>query len=91
MRKMLGLAAAAALALGVSVASADEAKGPIMKIDMTNNTFEVEGKMFTASPENTTGVSLADLKEGDEVKVMYADPQSESGKPINAMALEKAE
>lgn len=91
MRKMLGLAAAAALLMGVSVASADEVTGPIMKIDLTNNTFEVEGKYFAASPENTTGVSLSDLKEGDQVKVEFVDANEGGADPVNAMMLEKVE
>ena len=89
MRKILGLTAAAAIAFMASAVSADEVKGPIEKIDMTNNTFHVGGKKFTASPENTVGVKLMDLQEGDNVRVQFANPEASGGKPINAMKLEK--
>jgi len=69
--------------------SADEVKGPIENIDMTNNTFHVGGKRFAASPTNTVGVKLSDLKEGDNVRVQFADPEAAGGKPINAMQLHK--
>ena len=91
-RQLFGLAAATALLLGVSVASADEVTGAISKIDLTANTFEVEGKVFAASPENTVGVKLDELQDGDKVKVGYANPQGgQMGKSINAMTLEKVE
>jgi type II secretory pathway component PulM len=78
------------LALSAATASADEVTGAITNIDLTGNTFQVEGKTFTASPTNTVGAKLADLKEGDTVKVEATD--IESGKqPINAMRLEKVE
>ena len=89
MRRLLGLATAAALAVMTHAVSADEVKGPIEKIDMTNNTFFVGDKHFTASPENTVGDKLADLKEGDNVRVEFADEESAGGKPINAMQLHK--
>jgi hypothetical protein len=89
MSKILGLTAAAAIAFMASAVSADEMKGPITDIDMTNNTFHVGDKVFTASPENTVGVKLMDLQEGDNVRVQFANPESAGGKPINAMQLDK--
>ena len=89
MRRLLGLATASAIAFMAHAVSADEVKGPIEKIDMTNNTFFVGDKHFTASPENTVGDKLADLQEGDSVKVQFADEESAGGKPINAMQLHK--
>jgi len=88
-KKVLGVALAAALAFTAHAVSAGEASGPIEKIDMTNNTFFVGDKHFTASPENTVGDKLADLKEGDNVKVEFADEEAAGGKPINAMQLHK--
>jgi hypothetical protein len=80
----------AVLALTVGAAVADEITGTISNIDLTRNTFDVEGKTFTASPSNTVGDKLADLKDGDKVRVDAAD--IEGGKqPINAMALKKVE
>ncbi len=89
MRKILGLTAAAAIAFMTHAVSADEVKGPIEKIDLTKNTFHVGDKLFTASPENTVGVKLSDLQEGDNVRVQFANPESAGGKPINAMQLDK--
>ncbi len=90
MQKLFGLAAASALALLAHGASAGEASGAISDIDLTANTFTVDGKTFTASPENTVGDKLADLEEGDTVRVEFSDADADSGKsPINAMVLEK--
>jgi hypothetical protein len=57
MRRMLGLAAAAALALSVSAASADEITGTVSNIDLTRATFMVDGRTFTADPNNTVGTN----------------------------------
>lgn len=90
MRKILALGGAAALALAAMSASADEVTGTITNIDLTANTFQVEGKTFTASPSNTVGAKLSELKDGDKVTVEATD--IETGKqPINVMRLEKAE
>jgi hypothetical protein len=71
-------------------ASADEVTGTISNIDLTRNTFELEGKTFTASPTNTVGAKLSDLMEGDQVTVEATDIETGS-QPINVMRLEKAE
>ncbi len=86
MRKLLGIATVAALALGAGVALADEAKGKIENIDLTNNRFELGGQTFQVSSENTMGDKLKDLKEGDEVKVMY-EPNQQG--PADVMSLSK--
>jgi hypothetical protein len=90
MQKILGLAAASALALLAHGASAEEVSGTISNIDLTANTFMVDGKTYAASPENTTGTKLSDLQEGDTVRVEFSEEDAASGKsPINAMVLEK--
>jgi hypothetical protein len=90
MQKLFGLAAAGALALLAHGASAEEVSGAISNIDLTANTFMVDGKTYTASPENTVGAKLSDLQEGDTVRVEFSEEDAASGKsPINAMALEK--
>lgn len=92
MRRMLGLAAAAALAFMVSAASADDLTGTISNIDLTANTFMLDGKSYTASPTNTVGVKLSDLQEGDKVRVSVATQDLNTGKqPFNVMALRKVE
>jgi phosphoglucomutase len=90
MRKLLAIGGAAALALAAMAASADELVGAISDIDLDRNTFMVEGKTFVASPSNTVGVKLSELKEGDEVRVDAVG--IETGKqPINAMSIQKVE
>jgi hypothetical protein len=80
----------AVLALTAGAAIADELTGTISNIDLSRNTFVVEGKTFTASPTNTVGDKLADLKDGDKVRVDAAE--IETGKqPINAMSLKRVE
>lgn len=45
---------------------------------------------FTASPTNTVGVDLSELKEDDTVTVTYAPNAETTGDPVtNAMTLEK--
>jgi Cu/Ag efflux protein CusF len=90
MRKLLAIGGAAALALSAMAASADEVTGTITNIDLNANTFQVEGKTFTASPTNTVGAKLSELKDGDKVTVEATDIETGT-QPINAMRLEKAE
>jgi hypothetical protein len=90
MRKLLAAGGAAALALWALAASADEVTGPISNINLTRNTFIVEGKTYTASPSNTVGVKLSELKEGDQVRVSTADTTS-TKEPYNAISLQKVE
>jgi hypothetical protein len=90
MRKLLAIGGAAALCLTAMAASADQLTGTISNIDLTRNTFMLEGKTFTASPNNTVGDKLSELMEGDKVRVDAVD--IEAGKqPINAMSLKKVE
>jgi hypothetical protein len=90
MRKLLAIGGAIALGLSAMAASADEVTGTISNIDLTRNTFMLEGKTFTASPTNTVGAKLSDLMEGDKVTVEATDIETGT-QPINAMRLEKAE
>jgi Cu/Ag efflux protein CusF len=86
MRKLLGVATIAALALGASVAMADEVTGKVENIDLTTNMLTVGGKTLQWSAENSTGVKLKDLKEGDSVKVMF-EPNEQ--KPGDVMSISK--
>ena len=89
MYRMLGIAAAAVFALGTSMAQAEEVTGAVENIDLTRNTFTIGDKVFTASPMNTVGPTLEELKEGDQVTVFYED--AGSGQPINATTITKEE
>ena len=88
MYRMLGIAAAAVFALCTSMAQAEEVTGAVENIDLTRNTFEVKDTVFTASPTNTVGPTLEELKEGDQVTVSFED--AGSGEPVNAMTITKA-
>jgi hypothetical protein len=90
MRKLLAVGGAAALALWALAASADDVTGAISNINLTRNTFQVEGKTFTASPTNTVGVKLSALKEGDKVRVTTADTTA-TKEPYNAITLKKVD
>jgi hypothetical protein len=90
MRRLLAIGGAVALGLSAMAASADEVTGTISNIDLTRNTFVVEGKTFTASPSNTVGAKLSDLKDGDKVRVDASDIEG-AKQPINAMAIQKVE
>ena len=91
MRKLLAVGAGAALGLSALAASADEATGTISNIDLSRNTFMVEGKTFAASPSNTVGSKLSELKDGDKVTVEFSEDPGQQKEPINAMVLKKAE
>jgi hypothetical protein len=92
MRKLLATGGAAALALSTMAASADELTGKISNINRNRNTFQIEGsyKTFTASPTNTVGPKLSELKEGDKVTITGADWDTPS-QPYNVMTIRKAE
>ena len=90
MRKLLAVGGAAALALWAMAASADEITGTISNIDLTRNTFQLEGKTYTASPSNTVGAKLSELKEGDKVRIESEDTSS-GNEPYNVMSLQKVE
>ena len=68
----------------------NKASGTISNIDLTRNTFQLEGKTFEASPTNTVGPKLSDLTEGDKVTVEATDIET-SKQPINVMIIKKAE
>jgi hypothetical protein len=67
---MLGAVTAAALAFAAGIASADEVSGEVQNIDATMKTFTVGDKTLQWS-ENSTGVKLDEIEEGDKVKVMF--------------------
>jgi hypothetical protein len=91
MRRVLGVAAAAAMAFMVSSASADEATGTVSGVNKTANTFMLDGKTYTAGDSNVVGMKVSDLADGDKVKITFSGADATSGKqPINVMSIEKA-
>jgi hypothetical protein len=90
----MGLTAAAAIVGMASAASADEMTGTVKEIEniiVTDAAAPDQEKTFAVSDTNTVGATLDDLKEGDQVTIFYADSDSESGMPINAMQIDKVE
>lgn len=88
MQRLLGLAAAAALILSAQLAHAAEMTGYVRNINTTDSTFVVGDTLFAASPNNTVGTALADLKPGDKVSVRYHESGSgHQADASNAMAI----
>jgi hypothetical protein len=88
MRRLLGIVTAAGLALGAGVALADEASGKIENIDLQGNKFKVGDQEFQWSSENSLGAKLDELKDGDQVKVMY-EPNSDGTNDVMEIMKEK--
>ena len=98
MRRIMGLTAAAAIVGMASAASAGELTGTVKEIDevagnivVTDAAAPDQEQIFAVSEMNTVGATLDDLKEGDQVTIFYADSDTESGMPINAMQIDKVE
>jgi hypothetical protein len=91
MRKLLAVGGAAALALWAMAASAGEATGTISNIDLTRNTFQLGGVTYTASPNNTVGPKLSELKDGDKITIQSAEIGTGEKEPYNVMTIRKVE
>jgi Cu/Ag efflux protein CusF len=85
MKRVLGAAAAAAFVLSVAAAHADEATGVITQINPTDNSFMIGDQVFTASPQNTVGPTIKELKVGDKVTVFYE--RAQNGPVSNATSI----
>jgi cytochrome oxidase Cu insertion factor (SCO1/SenC/PrrC family) len=85
MRRILAVATVAALTLASGVALADQATGKIENINLQTNRFKVGDKLFQWSSQNSKGVSLKDLKDGDSVKVMYQPNQGGALNPVSSI------
>ena len=71
-------------------ASAGDITGTISNIDLTRSTFQLEGKTYTASPTNTVGAKLSELKEGDQVRIQ--SEETTGGKePYNVLTMKKVD
>lgn len=92
MRKTVGLALGAALALAAGVASAQNAQGTIEQIDPVAKTIIVDGEVYQMPDEITAGSPLEDLKVGDRVDITY-NPEEGSDEDARhqAMMVEKIE
>ena len=92
MRRMLGVAAAAAIAFAASGAAADSATGTVSNLNTTANTFMLHGRTYTAGDNNVVGMKVSDLKDGDKIRITFSSRDSSSGRsPINVMSITKEE
>ena len=89
MQRLLGLAAATALILSATLAHADTITGYVKNLDTAHNRFSIGDELFNASPSNTVGVSVDELKEGDKVTVTYS--KGTSGMGSNARSITMVE
>jgi hypothetical protein len=89
MQRLLGPVVATALIAGATLAHADQITGYVADINTIKNTFVVGDTVFTASPTNTVGTPLKDLKEGDKVTIRYQ--KSMSGPINNATSITKVQ
>ncbi len=87
MRRMLGIAIVAAMALGAGVALADEVSGKIEGIDLQGNKFKIGDQEFQWSSSNSVGTKLEELKDGDQVKMMY-EPNSDGTNDVQEITKE---
>ena len=88
MRRMLGVAAAAAMAFMASGASADEATGTVTNINTTANTFQMHGRTYTAGDNNVVGLKVSELEDGQQYRITFTTADANSGKqPINVMSI----
>lgn len=70
MKRLIAAAFAATLLLSAGSVMADDAMGTVKSVDMDKHEVTLEdGKMYTF-PES---VSLADIKEGVKVKIVYSE------------------
>lgn len=88
MRRILGVAAAAAMAFMASGAAADSATGTVTNINTTRNTFDLHGRTYTAGDNNVVGTKVSEMEEGKQYRITFSHQDSTSGKsPINVMTI----
>jgi hypothetical protein len=85
MKRLLGLTGAAALFFSATLSHADEIVGYVKNLNTTKNSFTVGDTLFVASPNNTVGTLVTDLKEGDKIRVGYQ--KGTSGMTNNATSI----
>ncbi|MEM7022377.1 MAG: hypothetical protein AAF637_07250 [Pseudomonadota bacterium] len=92
MRRVLGVAAGAAMALTVSGAAADSMTGTVTDINTTANTFRLHGTTWTAGENNVVGLRVGDLQDGDKIRITFSSRDFNSGRsPVNVMSITKEE
>ena len=76
------------MALGAGVALADEVSGKIEGIDLQGNKFKIGDQEFRRwSSSNSVGTKLEELKDGDQVKIMY-EPNSDGTNDVQEITKE---
>jgi len=96
-RRIIGSSITAAIVAVAAAADSAEMTGTIAQIDpLAGNIVvtDVAGdapRVFAVPEAGTAGVELEGLKEGDRVKIFYADTDRERGEPIDATQIDKIE
>ena len=90
MHKLLAIGGAAVLALCASGRVCRRDHGDDLEDRPHQDIFVVDGVPYAASPNNTVGVKLSQLKVGDRVTFEYTDDPAEQKWPINTMVLKRA-
>jgi cysteine rich repeat protein len=90
MQRLLGLAVGTALILSATLAHADSITGYVKNLDVGHNSFMIGDEVFNANPNNTVGMSVDELNEGDEVTVTYSKGTSGAGNNARSISLVEA-
>ena len=77
-----------AVAFMVGTASAAELTGVVRNVNTTANTMDVAGMTFSVG-QGTVGASLADLEDGDVVRVRFSPQAGRSQNQRNAIIVQK--
>jgi hypothetical protein len=86
-----GWTAAAATAGAAWIAEDTEVIGTLGKVDLPHGTILVDDQLFRVSDAKLVGAAVEELKEGDRVRVLYAEGGPASSDPIDAVQIDRIE
>jgi hypothetical protein len=86
-----GWTAAAATAGAAWIAQDTEVTGTLAKVDLPRGTILVDDQLFRVSETRVVGAAFEELKEGDRVRVLYAEGGTASRDPIDAVQIDRIE
>jgi hypothetical protein len=86
-----GWTAAAATAGAAWIAQDTEVTGTLAKVDLPHGTILVDDQLFRVSETRVVGAAFEELKEGDRVRVLYAEGGTASRDPIDAVQIDRIE
>jgi hypothetical protein len=86
-----GWTAAAATAGAAWIAEDTEVIGTLARVDLPHGTILVDDQLFRVSGTRFVGADIDELKEGDTVRVLYAEGGPASSDPIDAVQIDRIE